>query len=459
MLVLGIGITENKNDCLLRFEYFCKKNNLDYEIVGYGKKWLGGNMADGPGGGQKLIELRDHLINNTNDNNVDNNSDNDNDIVIVCDTFDLIIISNKNEIMKKYRELCPNREVLFSSEVYCWPDKTLAPKYPTATSNNKYKYLNSGGFMGHRHHIIKLLDKANIGISDDDQLFFTLKYLAKSSVTITIDTQCKIFQSLNGATSDVCIKNSRIFNNYTNEYPVLIHGNGPAKKFLNYSEGYLDRITPNLIDYSFFIAIFFDCISSTHNYLISLLKNLLSDTNSCTKKNIVIYYYNSANYSFTNISTIHTICSDYNIICKKYIINDDILTDFHRSQCDYFLYLNKFVKLDDNFLQNVKKNLGESRNVFVPMMLHCKNKYEANFWSDTTDDNMWSRSVNYLDIITRKNTGLFNVVNANYCFILSKLATKDFASLDNIYKSFTAMKHMNYNIYLDNTVYYGEFNY
>lgn len=453
MLVLGIGITENKNDCLLRFEYFCKKNNLDYEIVGYGKKWLGGNMADGPGGGQKLIELRDHLINNMVDD----------DIVIVCDTFDLIIISNKDEIMKKYQELCPNREVLFSSEVYCWPNKSLAPKYPTATSSNKYKYLNSGGFIGTRNHIIKLLGNANINISDDDQLFFTHKYLTKLSVPIVIDTTCKIFQSLNGATGDVCIKNNRIFNNYTNEYPVLIHGNGPAKKFLNYSEGYLDRITPNSINYSFFIAIFFDCTCSTHDYLINLLKNLMSDTNTLTftKKHIVIYYYcnpNYTNYSPTdNEAVIHSICSDYNIICKKYTVNDDIFIDYHQSQCDYFLYLGQFVKLDDNFLQNIKKNLGESRNIFVPMMLHCKNKYEANFWSDTTDDNMWARSANYLDIVTRKNTGLFNVANANYCFILSKLATKDFMNINNIHKSFALMKNKNYNIYLDNTVYYGEF--
>ena len=51
-LVLASGT--DMTDGLKRFIHSCKTYGLQYKIMGLGKKWKGGNMVLGPGGGQKI---------------------------------------------------------------------------------------------------------------------------------------------------------------------------------------------------------------------------------------------------------------------------------------------------------------------------------------------------------------------------------------------------------------------
>ena len=57
LLVLATGT--DMNDGLKRFIKSCKVYGLKHEIMGLGKKWNGGNMAKGPGGGQKVNLLKE----------------------------------------------------------------------------------------------------------------------------------------------------------------------------------------------------------------------------------------------------------------------------------------------------------------------------------------------------------------------------------------------------------------
>ncbi len=191
LTILGIGIGENKTDGVTRFEYFCKSYGLNYKILGEGKKWYGGDMSVGPGGGQKINEVMEGL-----------SGVNENDYVVICDTFDLFPIASPEEIINKFHQLCPdNNYVLFSSEVYCWPDEKLVSEYPE--SKTKYKFLNSGSMMGLCHVIKKLIGDDKINNTDDDQLYFTKKFL--SGEKIILDYDCHLFQALNGAKTDVVI--------------------------------------------------------------------------------------------------------------------------------------------------------------------------------------------------------------------------------------------------------------
>lgn len=104
-----------------------------------------------------------------------------------------------NEIVKKFKS--SNARVIFSAEKYCWPDKSLAIKYP----NNNFggePYLNSGGFIGYASDIYEIITSSKILNTDDDQLFFTKVYLnskLREKHQIQLDHNSNIFQNLYGA--------------------------------------------------------------------------------------------------------------------------------------------------------------------------------------------------------------------------------------------------------------------
>lgn len=93
-------------------------------------------------------------------------------------------------------------KVLFGAEAFCWPDKTLAEKYPSTTLGKRY--LNSGLYIGYLPEILQLLEYAEIKNSEDDQLFFTKAYLDeefRKKINFKLDHNSEIFQNLNGAVS------------------------------------------------------------------------------------------------------------------------------------------------------------------------------------------------------------------------------------------------------------------
>lgn len=94
--------------------------------------------------------------------------------------------------------------ILFSAEAFCWPDKSLADRYPTTTIGKNY--LNSGLYIGYLPEIIELLNYKSIKDTDDDQLYFSLAYLdekLRNKLKFKLDHNSKIFQNLNGAKSKI----------------------------------------------------------------------------------------------------------------------------------------------------------------------------------------------------------------------------------------------------------------
>lgn len=90
-----------------------------------------------------------------------------------------------------------NARVLFSAEGACWPDRSLASKYPPVTRGKRF--LNSGGLMGYASDIYAILTYAPIKNKDDDQLFYTLAYLdekLREYHKIKLDHKSVIFQNL-----------------------------------------------------------------------------------------------------------------------------------------------------------------------------------------------------------------------------------------------------------------------
>lgn len=148
--------------------------------------------------------------------------------------------------MEKFKE--SGAKVLFSAEKYCWPDKSLADSYP-AVGAKESRYLNSGAFIGYAPQVVELL-KEEIEDTGDDQLYYTKIFLdeaKRAKLNIKLDTQSRLFQSLNGAQNDVKLEvdldsNQGVLQNIDFlTTPAIIHGNGPSKINLNAYANYLAK--------------------------------------------------------------------------------------------------------------------------------------------------------------------------------------------------------------------------
>lgn len=180
-------------------------------------EWIGGNM-EGPGGGQKLVDLHRYI----NDNNLP-----DNDVILFTDAFDVFFNRDLDNIVGRFLEF--NTEVVFAAEQYLWPDESLL--FPT--THTKYRYLNSGCFIGRVGEIKRLLSRP-IKSEEDDQLYLQRQFLTQK-FDVVLDTEGYIFQTNE---EECVVVKDMIFNPITGCYSCIYHGNGGQEAKLKLSELY-----------------------------------------------------------------------------------------------------------------------------------------------------------------------------------------------------------------------------
>jgi len=216
---ITIGTDHSKCEKLLRSG---AKHGIQFENIAKKIEWVGGDIVNSTGGGQKINILRDHISKLPDD-----------DIVFYCDGYDVFIVDHLDEFLYRYAEF--NHKVIFAAEQYCWPvdnaeeQKALVSKHFTDL-DTKYKYLNSGVFIG-RVSELKKIFKDPIENDGDDQLYCQKKYLSEK-YDIVIDTDCYMFQCHE---AEVYPRKGLLFNPNTRCYNLLYHGNGgqDAKQKLN----------------------------------------------------------------------------------------------------------------------------------------------------------------------------------------------------------------------------------
>jgi hypothetical protein len=156
------------------------------------------------------------------------------------DGYDLLIASNEEDIINNYNKITNHsNKIVFSSEKGCWPDMNLESQYPPAPSS--YKYLCAGAYIANIGLLKKLFNDNkyifDLDINElnriDDQLFFTKIFLNNKN-DIILDYNNNIFNSMFNGLNDLEFKNNKWYNNVTNTYPIILHGNGPleSKDFL-----------------------------------------------------------------------------------------------------------------------------------------------------------------------------------------------------------------------------------
>jgi len=180
----------------------CNHYGIDLNILGENTESFDMSSI---GGGIKINLLREAL-----------EECDDDDLILFLDGYDTFIAQDLDEIHQRF--LSFNASILFSAELVCWPDPELADEF---TAHTRFKYLNSGTFIGHCKAIKKIIETP-IGNSEDDQRYYTLKYLQNKN-RIKLDTECYIFQT-NFDKADLV--NEMIYNPETKCFSCIYHGNG-----------------------------------------------------------------------------------------------------------------------------------------------------------------------------------------------------------------------------------------
>ena len=153
----------------------------------------------------------------------------DNEIICFVDGYDLFVNSKTDEIINKF--LSYKCDLLFGAELNCFPEnETLKKKMEAIKCLTKYRYVNSGGYIGYASAIRKLLtwksptDIKKMCEEGTDQLYFAEYFIANN---VQLDYRQKIFQNMYRVSwNEILVKCNRFYNKKIDEYPCFVHFSG-----------------------------------------------------------------------------------------------------------------------------------------------------------------------------------------------------------------------------------------
>ncbi|KAL3994436.1 2OG-Fe(II) oxygenase family protein [Acanthocheilonema viteae] len=477
--LLVVTVATEETDGLKRLKRTADANDIRLKIFGMGEKWQGGNTRIEQGGGQKIRILRKSLEEYKDRNDL---------IILFVDAYDVIFWGNEEQILRKFFTFFDGFRVVFSSEPFCWPNKNLAPKYPLV--NFGCRYLNSGVFMGFAPEIWSLINYKDVEDNDDDQLYYTHLYLDEKirlSLRMTLDSMSILFQNLNGASNDVKLETSDerngtnfIYNFIYNTYPLVIHGNGPSKLHLNHLNNYNDplrmttRKTQSItmdLEKIGLPKIFLSIIISKP---VPFIREFFENIEKLTYANDKIDLYVYCNQLFMEKEVSHFVENGKGRY--RWLFYDDSTTEMGEREARAFS-LKQSLELGSDYLIMIDGDVHLNKSEALLLMVHTmkeKNleilaplirepqKLFTNFWGAISSNGYYARSDNYLNIIDRKEVGIWNVPFIGSILVIAK---GKLAPLSNAYyydekldpdMSFCSFaRDEGHFLYLDNSHYYG----
>ena len=227
------------------------------------------------------------------------------DIIILCDSYDMLVQNNETQIIQKFKAL--KKSVIISAEMNLLLPAELSQFNinPLYLSYNKfpkhkhsdYRYPCLGGVIGYKKHLEDLYKTMLLFNDDnlknecyhDDQCLFSYYYIKHNNKKFSLDYNQSIFGNLSGSLNRYQLKNKKLYNNKTNTTPSLIHFQGNALS--SYNEimvplGYKEIDTKvDIIPYnkSKFIKKYFD------KYQEICWENIFQTYNTFSNKDILFY--------------------------------------------------------------------------------------------------------------------------------------------------------------------------
>jgi hypothetical protein len=163
----------------------------------------------------------------------------DNDMVCFIDGFDVLATGFGDEIVQKFKNY--DCDILCGAELNCWPGQYLQ-MYVEMNITTGYKYLNSGGFIGYKHAIVKLYTWksletiADICKTASDQGYFKEYFLHHYKLLgplckMKLDYKAEIFQNMFSLDwNEIYFTNGRLVNSVMKTTPCFLHFNGDSWK-------------------------------------------------------------------------------------------------------------------------------------------------------------------------------------------------------------------------------------
>jgi len=149
------------------------------------------------------------------------------DVELVCfvDGYDVMQFGDLPEIEEKFKSF--GADLVVGSEIFCWPSPWMAHLFPEV--GTKYRFPNSGMYMGKWLAIKKMLEWDQYRLTFDDQGYFHDFYLRQNSVKVVQDHDCILFQNcVFVPLTDFGYQESRIVNKRKNTTPCFLHFSGSS---------------------------------------------------------------------------------------------------------------------------------------------------------------------------------------------------------------------------------------
>ena len=405
-----------------------KNNNVSLKILGLNSPWGGGDMVSDPGGGQKINLLIPELENLKNDPDA---------IVLFVDGYDVLFLDSLDRIVSLF--LSKNAPILFSAEKSCWPDKSLANKYPK--SPYEYRFLNSGTFIGYAKDLCKVTQRAkdeNLPNIADDQLYYTLEFLnGKHRDLISLDYKCEIFQCLGWSYGDVEIENNRLHNAVTNTRPMIAHGNSNKENFW-YLSNYLTEdwnkgspFSPiGMIKDDPIIYISLYCVANLSeanwNTFFNHIKNL-----NYPKHKIILHIEDSQGRLQTIKEPIDA--KEYREVfytatkVNESEVRNEIFKESLNHNYDYHFYIENLCLLENP--ETLNELIKTNKNVVAPVLreiIKGEESPQCNFWGAFSESGYYKQSDNYFDILDRKDKKCWTVPFVGACYLIKRKIIEDY---------------------------------
>uniref|UniRef100_A0A671XLN7 procollagen-lysine 5-dioxygenase n=1 Tax=Sparus aurata TaxID=8175 RepID=A0A671XLN7_SPAAU len=418
LLVLTVATEET--DGFHRFMKSASYFNYTVKVLGMGEAWKGGDVGRSIGGGQKVRLLKEAM---------EALADQEDLVVLSVDSYDLIFAGGPEEILRKFQQA--NHKVLFAAEGLIWPDKRLADKYPSIRSGKRY--LNSGGIIGYAPYINRVVSQWNLHDNDDDQLFYTKIYLdplQRETLNMTLDHKCQIFQNLNGAVDEVLLKfgtgRVRVRNTVYDSLPVVVHGNGNTKMYLNYLANYVPNAwtyengcslcDDDIVDLSqlkeypnVLVGVF---IEQPTPFLPEFFQRLL--TLDYPKDKLNLFIHNNEVYHEKHIQKFweenRNVFGSFKVVGPE----ENLSQGEARNMGMYYI---RWLAVCEMLLSFICSDgitispfclLLPYRKIIGPLVTR-HSKLWSNFWGALSLDGYYARSEDYVDIVQRKRVGVWNI--------------------------------------------------
>uniref|UniRef100_A0A673CNX8 procollagen-lysine 5-dioxygenase n=1 Tax=Sphaeramia orbicularis TaxID=375764 RepID=A0A673CNX8_9TELE len=433
LLVLTVATEET--DGFRRFMQSAKYFN--YNVLGMGEAWRGGDVGRSIGGGQKVRLLKEAM---------EGLADQEDLIVLSVDSYDLIFAGGPEEILRKFQQA--NNKVIFAAEGLIWPDKRLADKYPSIRSGKRY--LNSGGIIGYAPYINRIVSQWSLHDNDDDQLFYTKIYLDPlqrvSIYDILNSRPACVLLLLNEVLLKFGTDRVRVRNTAYDSLPVVVHGNGNTKMYLNYLANYVpnawnyehgcSHCDDDLVDLSqlkeypnVLVGVF---IEQPTPFLPEFFQRLL--TLDYPKDKLKVFVHNNEVYHEKHIQKFweenRNAFSSFKVVGPEENLsqgearNMGMYVDLCRKDaaCDYYFSMDSDVMLTNR--QTLKLLIEQNRKIIGPLVTR-HGKLWSNFWGALSLDGYYARSEDYVDIVQRKRVGVWNIPYMAHIYLVKGSALRN----------------------------------